>query len=250
MKTEDLKLVSNLGQSLWAQPEQSAAITRETVSAVSFLDSNPERAIEKTAQALLDRANLKGMYARVPTGFNALFPEERFILLALHSGRWSYERIGRVVRESTEMVQQLAWNARVFLSTAHYPVAPTPTSPSCPEYDPQHPWTQRFLDEELKGQDKLFLQSHLKGCTSCREALVRAKDVYYRVQTQIETMETKVAQPGLTAQLHTLVEQGQKLRYPVSTDLAENLFTYLARPEVRIVAAIWAVGMIWLHFKH
>src|ERR1700746_2093587 len=104
MNQNDLNLVSNLGQSLWAQPEQSPAITRETLAAATLLDSNPERALECALQALLDRANKKGMYARVPTGFNALFPEERFILLALHQGRWSYARIARVVRESVEMV--------------------------------------------------------------------------------------------------------------------------------------------------
>src|SRR6185437_1507127 len=175
MKVEDLKLVSSLGQSLWQQPEQSRSITRETISAATVLDPNPERAIEKAVQALLDRANQKGMYARIPNGFHALFPEERFILLALHQGRWSYERIARVVREPIEQIQTLAWNARVYLALSHYPTAPKTASASCPEYDPQRPWTQRFVDEELSGRERVFLQTHLSRCASCREALVRTK---------------------------------------------------------------------------
>lgn len=243
---QDLQLVSNLGQSLWAEPEQSRTITRETVSAVTVLDTNPERAAEKAAQALLERANRHGMYARVPTGFNALFPEERFILLALHQGHWSYERIARVVSESVDMVQQLAWNARVYLALSRYPSAPKQSSPNCPDYNPQRPWTQRFLDEELEGREKVFLQSHLTGCRECREALVRAKDVYYRVQKQMDLQETRLAQPGLTAQLQTLVEEGRKIRSgAVDSSVSGAMRSLFARTDVRLVLLAWTVVLVW-----
>jgi hypothetical protein len=248
MRKEDLNLVSILGQSLWTDPEQSGSIARETVSAVSFLETQPERAIEKTAQALLDRANKKGMYTRFATGLNSLFPEERFILLALHSGRWSYERISRVVREPVEMVQSLAWNARVYLALSHYPAAPSKSSPQCPEYDPKRPWTQKIIDEEVSGQQKLFLQTHLSHCVSCREALMRAKEVYYKVQALIESQQSS-ANPGLSEQLQRIAEQGYKARNPGTRDLGDHLGTFFGRTEVRIVLLIWALGMLWLRFR-
>lgn len=248
---QDLQLVSNLGQSLWVEPEQSRTITRETVSAVTVLDTNPERAAEKAAQALLERANRHGMYARVPTGFNALFPEERFILLALHQGHWSYERIARVVGEPVEMVQQLGWNARVYLALSHYPSAPKQPTPNCPDYNPQRPWTQRFLDEELEGREKVFLQAHLTSCKECREALVRAKDVYYRVQKQIESLEARQSQPGLTAQLQTLVDVGQKLRSgAVDSSASGAMRSLFARVDVKLVLLAWVVALTWMKFKH
>jgi hypothetical protein len=243
--------VSNLGRSLWAQPEQSLAITRETVSAVTVLDKDPTLAAERAAQALLERANRHGMYARVPTGFNALFPEERFILLALHQGRWSYERTARVVGESVESLQQLAWNARVYLALSHYPSAPKQASVSCPDYNPQRPWTQRFLDEELEGREKTFLQAHLAGCKDCREALVRAKDVYYKVQQQLEAMESKHAHPGFTAQLQTLVEEGRKLNAGgVDSSAAGALRSLWSRWDVKLVFLAWVVALVWLKFKN
>jgi hypothetical protein len=245
INTNDLNLVSNLGQSLWTQPEQSRTITREIVSAATLLDHNSELAIDTTLQALLDRANKKGMYARVPTGFNALFPEERFILLALHRGHWSYERVARVVRESVEMVQQLAWNARVYLAISHYPAAPTQASASCPEYDPQRPWTQRIVDEEVGGQEKLFLQAHLTRCNECRQALGRAKDVYYKVQKQVEALETRLPNPGLTAQIHTWVEQGQRVRSPSTGSVSDGLRAMLGRTDVRLVLVGWVVAMAY-----
>jgi hypothetical protein len=244
MRVEDLTLVSNLGQSLWFEPEQSSAITRETVSAVSFLDSNPDRAAEKTVQALLDRANKKVMYARAASGFHSLFPEERFILLALHSGRWSYERIATVVREPLEMVQQLAWNARVHLALSHYPAAPKTASESCPEYNPQRPWTQKFMDEELTGQEKVFLQTHLTSCEHCRQALLRAKEVYYSVQKTIADLQEKVPLPGLTAQLHTLAEQGLRLRSPSTVSNWDLIATFVRRTEVRFILLAWVVALV------
>ena len=245
INTNDLNLVSNLGQSLWTQPEQSQAITRETVSAATLVESNSERAVETALQALLDRANKKGMYARIPTGFNALFPEERFILLALHQGHWSYERVARVVRESVEMVQQLAWNARVYLAISHYPAAPTQASASCPEYDPQRPWTQRFVDEEVSGQEKLFLQAHLTRCNECRQALGRAKDVFYKVQKQVEALETRRTNPGLTAQIQTWVEQGQRVRSPSGGSASDGLRSVFARTDVRLVLVAWTAALVY-----
>jgi hypothetical protein len=245
MKTNDIELVASLGQSLWTESEQSGSITRETVSATSVLDPDPERSIERAVQTLLERANQKGMYARVPTGFNALFPEERFILLALHSNHWPYERISRVLREPVDRVQQLAWNARVYLALSRYPAAPAPGTPSCPEYDPQRPWTLRFLDQEHAGQEKLFLQTHLVRCASCRDALIRAKEVYYKVQSKIEKIGKDFAQPGLTAQLHALVEQGQRIKFPKNGSPTQNILRFLERIEVRLVLLAWAVGILW-----
>jgi hypothetical protein len=247
---DDLRLVSNLGQSLWAQPEQSRAITRETVSAASVVSGQPDRALEASLQALLDRANKKGMYSRVPTGFNALFPEERFILLALHQGRWSYARVARVVRESEEMVQQLAWNARVYLALTHYPSAPVQAGSSCPEYDPQRPWTQKLLDEEVRGQEKLFLQGHLSRCNECRQALLRAKEVYYGVQKKIDALEASAPLPGLTAQLHTLLEQGRQVKSASGTGrISDGLREMLARADVRLLLLGWVVGLFF-YFRH
>lgn len=246
MLSEDIQIVSKLGQSLWSAPDQCQKIVRETVAAVTILDSHPAGAIEKSCQALLDRANLKGFYHRHPSGLNALFPEERFILLALHDARWTYARIGRVIRETVEVVQQLAWNARIFVAAKSYPAAPVSCSPGCPEYDPQKPWTQKFLDEEMKGEENLFLQQHLTQCQGCRDGLMRAKEVYYEVEKKIRGSEADWSSPELTAQLRTLVHEGERILYPSTATPREALSRFFSRRQTQLILLAWALTLFAL----
>jgi hypothetical protein len=262
----DLAILSELGYSLWSEAGQAQAAIRDTVSAASLIEADPAALSEKAVRALLELAEKKGMFARssvaragassVLASFQYLFPEERFLLLALHSGKWSYSRIARVLDESEDTLQALAWNARVHLASdptaaksISYPAGPKQVSSSCPEYDSRKPWTQKLLDEEYAGQQKLFLQDHLRQCGSCRGAFLRAKDVFYRVDAMVKLIKQEASSreglPDLTFQLDRWIQQGQKLRQGVQPSLAKGLVRFLWSWEFLVVAGLWIGWFLW-----
>ena len=120
MPREDLKTLAEIGIAIWGDPEFSRQTTLETVAAVSLLDLNPERTIERAAMALLERAAHDGTVAnsrrnlsRISSPFYRLDPIARFLLVVLHLGRWSYAKVARVLDETPERVEELAWQARI-----------------------------------------------------------------------------------------------------------------------------------------
>jgi hypothetical protein len=159
MRTEELRTVAQLGRALWADPRQADPQTIDTVSAATMLDLSEEREFERALKALLDRATRGGMASNSAANFAfgstagnpffRLFPEERFLLMVLHTLHWSYERLGRLLEMDAEEIERTAWGIRVKLSGLT-PFGCPPTSANCPEYDVQRPWTQRFLDEEIR----------------------------------------------------------------------------------------------------
>ncbi|MCM2323648.1 MAG: hypothetical protein NDJ90_10350 [Oligoflexia bacterium] len=250
MTPEDLKTVAEIGHALWANPSRAEPITAETLSAVTLLDLTGERATERTARALLDRAGREGMAGnslanlnQVGTGGNGffrLFPEERFVLVALHLARWSYERVARVLGDTVEGVQAKAWSARVALVSAvggpavAYPSGAGGRGVNCPEYDPKTPWTQRFLDDEVgSGRERLFLQNHLMACDSCRAALSRCRDVYYAVEACIPRLDGTERGSDFLKALEGIKRRSAEAVYPASRSVVSSLWIFANRPDVR-----------------
>src|SRR3954451_2966564 len=103
LRNQDFEAYLQIGNSLWADPDRSKRMMVETLSAASLQDLTEERMLEKATSAMLKRA-MHGKLAATPAHnvqaisnpFFRLTPEERLILTALHRGRWSYARLGRV----------------------------------------------------------------------------------------------------------------------------------------------------------
>lgn len=256
MNDRDLNLVTDLGYALWQDPFQAQVAVRDSVSAASLVEPKSEAVTERAVRALLNQAEKRGTFARhlAHPGaqlFQSLFAEERFLLLALHSGGWSYARIARVLEETPESVQAMAWSARVYLSSSHgYPSGSKAATPSCPEYDAQTPWTQKYLDEEVKGQEKLFLQNHLLVCSSCRDALMRAKEVFFRAEAmlaEVRRESDRLGQAvGMNGLLRQWVEQGQRIRDTSRMPtIRENIATFMRRWEVLAVLGFWVLYFVF-----
>jgi hypothetical protein len=247
MRTEDLNTLVAMGKALWADPARSERIAAETLTAVSLLDLTEERAIERAAAVLLERAEREGAAAQASSNADAmnqpffrLFPEERFLLAALHLGRWSYARLARVMSAEEKRVEELAWAARVRLSGRN-PIGSAARGTSCPEYDARLPWTQRFLDEEIRtSRERIFLQNHLMACDDCRKALASSREVYYAV-------EARLPRPGEGAeqQIFALVEARtrlKELRSPARRDFKSSLEIFIQRPDV-LVAVLALIAL-------
>lgn len=253
----DLKTYAEIGRALWADPSRSGEMAVETLSAIALLDLTQERALEKASQALLDRAVRQGMASNTlgaldTNQFGAFFklqPEERFVLVALHLGRWTYERTARVLQTQSEVVEALAWRARsqIGISQGLTPIGAKIASHNCPEYDLNRPWTQRFLDEEMgTGRESVFLRNHLMACESCRRSLARCRDIYFRV----EAMLPRVAEDdGILRVLARVSTEGKKLRSNEGYTFGDSLTAFFSQRSIQILLAL-TFALVIYRLKH
>jgi hypothetical protein len=237
---EDLKAYAKIGRALWLDSIHSERSSLETLTAISLLDLTPERALEKASAALLEKAK-RGI---TPSSlshtdlllrqFYRLTPEERLILAALHTGGWSYLRLGRILQIDVNQVEEVAWSARLQLcASLPYPAGPRLMGPRCPEYVSARPWTQRFLDDEIAStRDRIFLQNHIFACLSCREALDRCRKVYFKVE---EEVCKTLADADLTSALKGIFRQHVLMKNPTQLTLKESLGLFFQRSDIRWV---------------
>jgi len=248
---EELKALAQLGRAIWSEAEIAERATAETLMAVSLQDPEPERALERAASVLFERASREGTafltqrnFSQIGLPFYRLDHQNRFLLSALHSGRWSYDRISRVIGLEREKVEELAWSARLELSSlgsvgtgraAPYPAGAKTAGQNCPEYDPRRPWTQRFLDEEIPGGgERLFLQNHLLNCASCKQVLVRCREIFFSVEA---LMPRLADDPSTIRNLRNVFQKARAMKYPSELSFRQGLQTFLGRREVQVALA-------------
>ena len=240
---EDLRTFSKLGAALWGNPEYSKKLSTETLAAASVMRLTPDRTLERAAAGLLERARNEGMAANTQLNrdvltqqFFRLTPEERFVLVTLHSGKWSYARIGRVLglspANSNEEVQELAYSARLQLClSVSYPGGPSSPGPYCPHYDLRKPWTQRWMDQEIEARrDQLFIQGHLVRCKSCSQALARFREVYFKVEHEVARI---IGKTDFADTFEAVLAEGPFQCYPSERSFKESLRIFLRRKDIQ-----------------
>jgi hypothetical protein len=253
---EDLKTIAELGLALWADPHYSSQVTSETFMAASMIEVQDDLRLERAAQALLDRAVSEGhsrnttINARVPGAINDEFfrlgVKERFVLVGLHFGKWSYARLSRVCGVSAEEIEELAWRARLTMAGPNYPQGASLASQNCPEYIAARPWTQRILDDEWEtGGGRMFLQNHLMACDSCRAALGRSRQMYYSVEARIPR---SVRSQELSEVLDQITRRTHVLRQPSERTIHESFSIFTRRREARLlIALLFGFLVFWIY---
>jgi hypothetical protein len=241
---DELKVLASLGTAIWADSDLSEQNVLETVSAAALFGLTPEKTLEKACRGLLEKA--KGQSAlnawiQNPSLFKQVFyrlaPEERFVLTAVHIGRWSYDRLAGILAKSREDVQEILWQSRLALNEGRpYPAGPAFSSLNCPEYNPRVPWTQKFLDNgEIQGKDRFFLIQHMLSCSSCAGAMARCRSLYFNVDREV-SKNIQVPEFGFT--LKKVLEQSPLHRYSSNLSIQESLGIFLKKPDVRFISYI------------
>lgn len=263
MTPEGLKTYALLGNALWSDPDSSVRVVRETLSAVSALRLTSDRTIDRAAQVLLERAIRQGpstSQEAFDQPFFRLPPRERMLLMALHAGGWSYERIGHVMGTTADEVARAAWRTRIDLAAQvsslrnaiPYPAGNRLKSVHCPEYDPYQPWTQLFLDEQMSRREMIYLQNHLMACAECRKALAHSRNLYYAVESVIPITDPinapingqKTNIDAVVTALEADWRECQNELHPSQRSFLESVAKFIRRRDVWM---IWA-GVILLSF--
>ncbi len=255
MDANDLRTLSRLGRTVWVNSEDWERSTLEVVTAVSLLDLTQERAAERAAGLLLHRARRAESGHEITqerdlwlNPFYRLPVDQRFILSGLHGAGWSYSRFSRILGISVAEVEQLAWNARVQLTIpAIFPSVIGKRGENCPDYEPSHPWTQRFLDDEIGSRgDQVFLQKHLVECDSCRRTLERCRDAYYQAERRVPS--------GQDADLFSMTLERTLLQSPNRKrnqfeNFAKSLFIFFNKKDIQLLVIIAGLLIAYLRFR-
>ncbi len=257
LSQDPMGLLAHLGGALWSEPIRALHVTQEALAAASLLDlSSEDDTLNRTVRAVYERAS------RTPTSvhsvalnqpFFRLFPEERLILIALHLGKWSYHRLSHVLGDSVEHIQELAWNARLFLAGSAlkgsqgrplmHPTGSTQCIAACPEWSTTHPWTQRYLDRELGHKEELFLQERILKCDGCKDSMQRCREIYYAAEKSIPMLQDPWMD-DFSKNLRQTWKQSQTLVHPWEMPFRQSLQMYFRKTEAKLAVTLLVLFLI------
>ncbi len=250
MRTEDLQLISKLGQALYANRAQAESRSLETVAAISTLpEISEEQFLERALGLMLHRAERDGLRSNasgIDSPFFRLSPKERFVLFLLHSGRVSYKKLARLLETTADDVQTLAWIARTRIASspevraqAPHPMGNSRLKQSCPEFDPEKPWTQKLLDDEMGRSELSFLQNHTAICKDCQRTLSATRELYYAVEKWIPLSAPGALHSDLGETMQKALRRGriQSGNLPMDLTFRETVALFFSRKE----NAVWAL---------
>lgn len=258
LNLEDLRSFALISHGLWPSASESEIASQDAIGAVSLLNLPEEKALERAARALLEKSTRSAVDPDILNHpFYRLMPEERFLLTALHFGKWSYSRLGRILGHSQAEVADLAWKTRLYIGAMNPRLSRQASQAKprelgaapargmlCPELNPKNPWTQKLLDDELSVGQRLFLQNHLMVCSPCHALLSRARDLYFAVEeilpkpsNQDDLQKEAVALQSTWAQNHHLLR-------PSERSFADSLRIFGRRPDVKAALVFGALILV------
>lgn len=240
MVKEEIGILHSLGAAIWALPQVAEPVTREAVVASALLPPEKGESMDLAVRAMLTQARRQGASTAgslLMHPFFRLSLEARFALSLLHRAHWSYPRLARLLNLDVIELQQLAWTARLALAFSpevgqarktriEHPSAAA-AGPTCPEYDPSAPWTQRFMDDELPPRERGFLSNHLMACAGCRRGLSQARELYYAIEAWIPDR----ASPEAVALTESGVREAVRWTRRKDAPVRDSLPAFLLRPK-------------------
>ena len=247
---EHLKAIANLSKSLWADPQHAKRAQIETISALTLHNLDPELVLKKAAKALLKRSRTDSSKVNRHEMNHPLYrlsDEQRFIVSAMHHDNqqhWNYDALAWILDCSSDQVQSYLWSARSNLALYTDPkmplfaYGPKKLGVNCPEYDSQAPWTQAFMDEQMDGQQKLFLQTHLTACSSCRKTLEHYRKLYYQVNEIIPT------QQSADDEIIRIVKKTQEAMNPKPLTFLQTLKPFIKRWDIQVMIALLFIATL------
>lgn len=230
-------------------------VTRNLVSTTALMDLNGDQIFEKVVLQLLDQSqkhSANRTTAALNHPFYRLLPIQRFALMGRHLEGWSYTKLGTLLNLPSYDIEKILWQTRVELGTyrsSDISIGSSLCTFQCPEYNIQRPWTQRFLDEQLRAQDRVFLQGHLLQCESCRQTLESARKIYYLAQSEIPTFECSENHLQMLSERWNAIREA-RVHQPLSVQKTwiPSLRTFFARKDVQVLTALGTALVIGLIF--
>jgi hypothetical protein len=257
MTHEELKSLSYMSEALFpGSLAEGGSALRDTVGAISVLGVGGEKLEDRAAKALLERSSkMSSSFTsrKVHLPFFRFPPRERLVLIALNRSKWTFSRIGVLLDLPKEHVEEIAWRVRISLAASGgfsgvYPSQGVQKKPSCPDFNPFRPWTQRFLDQEISKMERMFLESHLLSCDYCKEALMRSRGVYYAADKHVPEVRDEDVNK-ITRELSVIFEKGAKLSNPVQQSVLYLVFSFFTRRDFWFFAIAMAIWIMILNIN-
>jgi hypothetical protein len=254
LEDHDFRALTHFSRALWAEADRSFTRAQDTVAAVSLLDLEGHEATDRAVTALLHQAAKDGPEINrnaLNHPFYRLTAEERLILSALHVGGFNYDRLSRVLGVTRERLGEMAWYARIQLAhSLHvtYPTGSPHRGSHCPVYEARNPWTQRFLDEEIQGSERLFLQNHMMACGHCRAALTSCRNLYFQIEESIPRVKGGGQLQSIVNALSRAAYETETTAHPWKHRFKGSLRAFVRHRDVQLVLGIFVVISMWKLF--
>jgi len=238
MDLRDFETITQISRALIPQTDEAQTQSMETVAAVSLLDFSDEKSIQKIASGLVQKG--EKITGRLSSPFYRLPAQMRFALCALQKGHWSYKRICSILNINRDELTESLWAARLWLALGQEQGGIVPTSAlfestQCPEYNPEAPWTQELMDDEISSKDRLKLQAHLMVCPRCQDSLNRTREIYYKTDKLIPSYNNSSQMAEHTRLLKNSWSNTQMMAIKRDRNLSwkASLIIFLSRPSTR-----------------
>jgi hypothetical protein len=290
MNVEQIQFLGTFGQFLLG-PQVWQKSVLETLTAISVSDPDSRQWMDRACELILARSSepshskIQGRASDLSSPFRRAFlsmaPEHQFLLVASHLGHFSYARLSGIwsrwtlrcsgegrdqvrsqrVRDDLYSIQKRLWAVRLsVLDEALYPAPPISSRVDCPEFDSKVPWTQRMLDQECQGSERLFLVEHVLLCVSCASALARARLAYYRVDAQLKAwsreLESSQSEDFSRRVLQTL-RQNPRYPLPLSSShefwkesLLGSIRAFFELQEIQVVSLLGILALLYTALRH
>jgi len=257
---QNVQEISRIGRALYSLPEESYHYSSETLSTVKLLELDEETSLERAASALvfqaLKKSKVDQSIASTITPFYQLDPYDRFILSALHLCHWTYEKCARILNIPESQVSKRAWSARTrFMEKLihsgkeiRYPIQAEIATSQCPEFNLQHPWSQKILDDEIHGKERIFLQNHIMACDACRSTLNQTRELFFVIDEETKKILAHSSENDLNLEIK-LQKHWENLNK--NSELKRlfrlSLIDFLKTPPMKLlIAAFIFFVFLWL----
>jgi hypothetical protein len=249
----DIRSLTRISRSLWGDPEQSLAISEDTLSSVSLLRLSDDHTIERASKVMIELAERNPpSLLKLNHPFFRLSPLERFLLTAIHIEKWNYQRIARTLGIDQGLIEPWLWSVRLKFcfqetqsSGLEYPRGPGTLGPVCPEYNATSPWTQRLLDDELGKRERLFLQNHLVACEKCRKTLEITRKFLFKTESMIPSNDSPKDFDQACDRLFQVWKDGEVALRPITVSTRDSILNFIAQPKIQFILALMTFLVIY-----
>ena len=255
---DSLKDITHIGITLWSDTNIGKGIVNKTTEIISSHNLTKRMSLIKTIQSMYLTAQKVPIYHNASSFNNVFFRlnvQERFVLGAFYLNKWNYNKIGEILGKKKEEVECILSKARSQLylysnikinQKVDIKINNNEKRIDCPDYNPENPWVNKFLDKEFSKSVNLFLESHVLKCTNCQNILLKHRTINYDIKKLIPRPLNNYE---LNNNTNLLLKKLKLIsRYNKNKDITflESLFIFFSRSEIKTIILIFLIFFIIL----
>lgn len=197
---------------LVSDPDQAHPFILEALIPRALKEPNDERLAQHVLQQWA-REQGQRWNASEETDLNQpiqrVLPWRRMLLTLASDLKLSYANSALWMGMSESQTVLELWKTRAELARPYTAPAAIPTSDACPEWIPERPWVQTYVDGFMPRFERVFVESHVLECDSCRAAVLNTRTM---IQKAYMTLPPIPSNEAIAARRWLLIRETRDVR--------------------------------------